>query len=224
MEIWQKYNFDIADYKTWEIFRAYEFYTRKRKDFRHYLPAKTDPRESKNWTYFKQVYENFSKDSMFDPYIFMEAQFRNLPKGQTLYPAQLKTKLAITKYREHRESLKTKDVNTQTVKLIENLAATYRFLKKWWKQHDLPRESYKEFFTKEQDEMMSSGMLFCLQGMIGKYFMAVSKHFIAEYSKLDPDLKWEVIPPNELKGYKITLMLDQEAYNFAKEIFGDEII
>jgi hypothetical protein len=224
IEIWQKYNFSSADYKVWQIFKAYEFFARKRKDFRNYLPVKTDPRNAKNWTYFKSVSENFSKDPMFDPHFFIEAQFRNLPKGSTIYPAQLKSKVAIIKYKEHREAIKVNDTDSKTKRLMENLAATYKFLKKWWHQHNLPLGSYKEFFTKKENEIMSNGMLFCLQGMISKYFMAVSKHFLEEYNKLDSDLRWDVIPPDELKGYKITLKLDQDAFSFAKEIFDNEII
>lgn len=224
MEVWQKYRFNGEEYKVWQIYKAYEFHAKKRKDYRRYLPVKSDPRQAKNWTYFEQVYQNFSKDSMFDPYIFIEAQFRNVPKGRTIYPAQLKSKVAVERYKEHREALKVNDTDSQTKRLLENLANTYRFLKKWWKQHDLPRDSYNEFFTKAEGEMLSEGMLFCLQGMISKYFMSVSRHFLREYNGLDPDIKWDIITPNDLKGFKIKLMLDKDAYSFAKEIFDGEII
>jgi len=224
MEIWQKFKFNGDEYKVWQIYKAYEFYSRKRRDYRKYLPIKTDPRQSKNWKYFKQVHQNFSKNSVFDPYIFMEAQFRNVPKDKTVYPAQLKTKIAIEKYKEHREALKIKDESDETTRIIENMASTFKFMKKWWKRHDLPIDSYSELFTKSENEIMSEGMLYCLQGMISKYFMSTSKHFLQEYKGLDPDVKWEIVTPKELRGYKIKLRLDDDAYNFAKEVFNGEIL
>jgi len=223
-EIWLKFQFSGVDRKVWEIYKAYELRAKKQGDYRKYLPYKTDPREGKNWKYFEQTYENFSKDFLFDPYIFIDAQFRNVPKGNTIYPAQLKTKSAIIKYKEHREALKMSDSDSGAKNLIVSLANTYKFIKKWWKRKNLPLDSYKEFFTKIDGEMVSEGMLFCLQGMISKYFMSVSKHFLEEYHKLDPDMKWEVISPNELKSNKITLVLREEAYSFAKEIFNGEIL
>lgn len=224
MEVWQKFKFNGDEHQTWLIYKAYEFHARKRGDYRKYLPSKTDPRQGKNWKYFDQVHQSFSKDSMFDPFIFIEAQFRNAPKDKTIYPAQLKTKVAIQKYHDHREALKIRDEGSETKRIIENMAATFRFMKKWWKQHDLPIDSYKELFAKSETEMMSEGMLLCLQGMMSKYFMAVSKHFLREYEKLDPDVKWEVISPKELRGYKVKLRLDDDAYSFAKEVFNGEIL
>lgn len=224
MEIWQKFKFSGEEYKVWQIYKAYEFYARKRGDYRKYLPVKTDPRQGKNWKYFEQVHQNFAKDSMFDPYIFIEAQFRNVPRDKTIFPAQLKTKVAIQKYHDHREALKVRDNVDESKRIIENLASTFRLMKKWWKKNDLPMDSYREFFTKSDTEMMSEGMLYCLQGMISKYFMSVSKHFLREYEKLDPDIKWEIVQPKELRGYKIKLKLDNDAYSFAKEVFNGEIL
>jgi len=224
MEVWQKFKFNGDEYKVWQIYKAYEFYSRKRGDYRRYLPIKTDPRQGKSWKYFEQVHQNFSKDSVFDPYIFIEAQFRNVLKDKTIYPAQLKTKIAIQKYKEHREALKVKDESNGTIRVIENLASTFRFMKKWWKQHGLPIDSYRELFAKNENEIMSEGMLYCLQGMLSKYFMSVSKHFLREYNKLDSDIKWDIILPKELRGYKIKLKLDDDAYSFAKKVFNGEVL
>lgn len=223
MEVWQKFNFTTEEYKVWEIYKAYELTVKRRGDYRKYLPTSSDPRTGKNWKYFKEVFNNFEKDSTFEPYIFIEAQFRNVPKNKTIYPAQLKTKIAIKKYQEHRAAIKVIDVDANTKRIINNLAATFKFLKKWWKQKELSIDSYREFFTKDQDEMLSTGMYFCLQGMISKYFMAVSKHFLREYNNLDSDIKWEIITPKKLRSYKIKLKLDTEAYSFAKELFNSEI-
>ncbi len=223
MEPWQKFKFNGIEYKIWEIYKAYESQIRSRGDYRKYLPTQTDPRNGKNWIYFKQVYDFFIKDTTFDPYIFIEAQFRNIQKEKSLFPAQLKTKTAIQKYYTHRDSLKVKDFGNNSVIIMENMAATFKFLKKWWKRHNLSKDSYREFFTKGNEEIMSEGMLFCLQGMISKYFMAVSKHFLKEYELLDSDIKWEIINPKDLKSYRIKLKLDEDAYLFAKEVFNGEI-
>lgn len=224
MEIWEQFKFNGTEYKIWQIYIAYELFAKKRNDFRKYLPIKSDPRENKNWKYFEQVYLNFSKDAMFDPYIFIEAQFRNTPKDKTIFPAQLKTKTAINNYKEHREALKIKDYIGESKAIMENLANTFRFLKKWWKKNDLPLDSYEEFFRPKNSELMSEGMLFCLQSMISKYFMSASIHFNKEYNKLDQDIKAEIIEPKDLKVYKMKLFLDKEAYDFAKQIFKNEII
>lgn len=224
MEVWRKFEFNSAEYKVWEIYKAYESHVRKRGDYRKYLPTKTDPRTGKNWTYFQQVYDTFAKDTVFDPYIFIEAQFRNVPKDKSVFPAQLKTKVAIQKYHDHRDALKVNDSTDETERIMENLAATFRLLKKWWKQHDLPMDSYRQFFTVAEGETMSDGMLFCLQGMISKYFMSVSKHFLREYNDLDSDMKWEIINPNDLKSYRIKLKYDENAYSFAKQVYNGELL
>jgi hypothetical protein len=224
MDIREKYKLNSAEYSVWQIYEAYTYQLKKRGDFKKYLPTKSDPRESKNWKYFELVHKNFDKDTMFDPYIFMEAQFRNVPKDKTLFPGQLKTKTAVSKYSDHKDSLRAQEPVSSSEKIMTNLANTFIFLKKWWARNNLPINSYKEFFEIKSGEMLSEGMLFCIQGMISKYFMATSKHFIEEYNKLDLDMKYEIIQPKELKSYKIKLLLDQEAYSFAKEFFKNEII
>jgi hypothetical protein len=224
MEAWEKFRFNIKERSTWEIYKAYQLAIRKRGDFRNYLPTKQDPRTSKNWKYFEQTFDNFSHDTMFDPYIFIEAQFYNVPKGQGIFPAQLKTKAAIIRYKEHREALKIKDFNSDSKAIMENLASTYRFMKKWWKRNKVPVNSYNEFFRIEDGELMSQGMLYCLQGMISKYFMSVSIHFNREYNKLDGDFKIEIIEPEDLKSYKLKLVVDAVAYDFARQVFVNEII
>ena len=78
--------------------------------------------------------------------------------------------------------------------------------------------------TAWENEVLSEGMLFCIQSMISKYFMAVSKHFDLEYSKLDADMKLEVIDPLELKGFRMKLIMEGEAYLFAKQTFKNEIL
>jgi hypothetical protein len=223
METWEKYRFTSAECKIWQMYEAYYFQSKKRGDFRKYLPTQVDPRNSKNWKYFEQAYDNFSQDSVFDPYIFMEAQFRNVPKGKTVFPAQLKTKTAVERYRAHREALKVKDFSSNTTVIMEGLAATLIFLRGWWKRKNLPQHSYAEFFKRIENEMLSEGMLFCLQRMVSKYFMAISVHFNEEYKRLDSDMKLEILPPQELKSYRIKMMLNKEAYDFAKELFGREI-
>ena len=187
------------------------------------LPTKTDPRENKHWKYFMEAQSNFTKDTMFDPYIFVEAQFRNLTKEQSIFPAQLKTKAAIERYNEHRESLRMRDNTSNAKAIMQNLASTFKLMKKWWKQNNLPIDSYREFFTPKEGEMLSEGMLFCIQNMISKYFMAVSRHFDLEYSKLDSDMKLEIIDPLELKSFRMKLIMEDEAYLFAKQTFKSEI-
>lgn len=223
MEIWQKFNFTVREKEIYEIAQVYQKFNKKRGDFKKYLPIKTDPRESKNWKYFEQLYSIFESDSTFDIYIFMEAQYRNLEKTKVLYPAQLKTKSAIEKYKEHRENKKMVDVTTETERMLINITNTYKFLKKWWKRKELPINDYESFFAVKTGEIVSEGFSYCLQGMISKYFMATSKTFNKYYQRLDPDVKWEIIPPDELKSYRMTLKLNEEAWEFTKEIFGQEV-
>ena len=223
MEIWQKYKFTQREVKIWELYKAFQQVSRKRGSFRKFLPESTDPRKSKYWKYFEETYRHFEKDPMFDAYSFVKAQFRNFPKGKEMWPAQLKTKAAIERYQEHKEAARMQDENSGTKRKIENLAATFKFLKNWWKRNDLEMDDYKSFFEPKTGEVLSEGMIYCIQNMISKYFIATSKHFNLAYSKLDPDLKWEIITPKELRSYKINLKLDTEAYAFAKELFNGEI-
>lgn len=224
MEIYERFSFTKRDYEIWQIYKAYEHYAKKNGDYRQHLSTKNDPREHKNWRHFEAVYDRYENDTTFDAYMFMESQFRNMTKGKTIYPAQLKTKAAEDRYHEHREAIKVKDTSSKTEQIIQSLAATFKFLKKWWKRNNLMMDDYASFFKKDEGELISIGMSFCMQGMISKYFMAVSKHFNREYRGLDPDYKWEVITPNDLKSYRIALKLDEEAYDFAKELFNGEIL
>jgi hypothetical protein len=226
MEIFQEYNFNSKEIKIWEIFEAYKKFCNKAGYFMKFLPTKTDPRESKNWKYFESVFERFKKDSVFDPYIFIEAQFRNLEKGKIIFPAQLKTNIAVEKYKEHRESLKIKEEGTTTIteKIMTNLANTFMFLKKWWSNKELIKHDYGSFFKKKDGEIISEGMYLCMQNMISKYFMSVSKHFLREYNKLDSDIKYEIIELKELENFRVRLKLNSYAYEFAKEIFKGEIL
>ena len=105
-----------------------------------------------------------------------------------------------------------------------NLANTLSFIKKWWKKNNLAKNDFESFFKKDPNEIIGSGMSMCIQGVISKYFMAVSKHFNRAYNKLDSDIKYDIIAPEELKKYRIQLRLNKPAYIFAKEIFKGEIL
>lgn len=223
MEVWQKFRFTVREKEIYELAQVYQQFNRKRGDFRKYLPVKSDPREGKNWKYFEQLYSIFENDSTFDAYIFMEAQYRNLEKDKVLYPAQLKTKTAISRYSEHRQNKKMIDVTSETEKMLVNIANTYKFIKKWWRRKELQPGDYESFFAVKDGEIISEGLSYCLQGMISKYFMATSKTFNKYYKQLDPDVKWEVMPPEELKSYRMALKLNEDAWEFAKEVFGNEV-
>jgi len=226
MEIFEEYDFTGRDCRIWEIYKAYQRFCNQRECFIKFLPHKKDPRESKNWPYFAAVYEFFKKDSMFDPHIFIEAQFRDLPKDKIIFPAQLKTKAAAIRYNEHKEALKIIEENviTDTEKIMTNLANTLTFLKKWWKKNNLLEGDYSSLFKKDSNEIMSEGMILCMQNMLSKYFIAVSIHFNREYNKLDSDIKCEIITPKELENFRVQLRINEYAYNFAKEIFEGEIL
>lgn len=226
IEMFQKFNFNGKDCRVWEIYEVFKSFCNQRKCFMNFLPTKTDPRENKNWKYFEEVYNKHCKSSVFDPYIFIEAQFRDLPKDKILFPAQLKTKVADVKYEEHRNALKIKESSfiSDTEKIMTSLTNTMIFLKDWWKRKRLVKYDYVSFFKKNNGEVISEGMSFCMQGMISKYFMSISEHFNREYNRLDEDMKYEIIEPEELTNYRVKIRLDEYAYKFAKEIFKDEII
>lgn len=224
MKIWEKFKFNLRDRKVWDLYQVYSAANRKRSFYKKLLPENTDPRQSKNWKYFEEVWEQIKEDTTFDPYMFMEAQYRNIDKSKIVWPAQLKTKSAIKRYKDHRRAIKIVDTVSQSEQIINNLASTFKFMKKWWKRNSLKMDDYKSFFHKEENELISDGMNYCLQGLISKYFMSVSEHFLGEYKKLDPDMKWEVIRPDELRAFRIKLKLDDDSYDFAKGLFKGEII
>lgn len=224
MKIWEKFKFPARDQKIWELYTIFHKISKRRGAYRKYLPENSDPRNSKNWKYFAETWDNIKDDPALDIYMFIEAQFRNVPKGKAVWPAQLKTKTALTRYKEHRRASKIVDTVSQSEQIINNLANTFRFMKKWWKRNNLRMDDYEAFFRKAEGELISDGMNYCLQGLISKYFMSVSSNFLAEYKALDPDMKWEVIRPDELRAYRIKLKLDDDAYDFAKGLFKGEII
>lgn len=224
MELWEKYRFTIREKKIWELAKAYIQINKKRGNFINFLPTSSDPRKSKYWPYFEQAFSIFENESTFDPYMFVEAQYRNVPKDKILYPAQFKTKVAIENYREHREAVKIKDEVSETERILINLANTYKFFKKWWKKNELQKNDYESFFAPKDGEFICEGMNYCIQGFLSKYFLAVSKTFNKYYKQLDPDVKYEIIDPEELKEYRVTIRLNKDAYDFAKEIFLDEVV
>jgi hypothetical protein len=223
LEVINKFDFTIRDKEIWELAQIYQQFNQKRGNFRKFLPSNKDPRESKYWQYFEQAYSIFENESTFDPYMFIEAQYRNIPKEKIIYPAQLKTKAAVDRYKEHRESKKMVDATSKTKNIMTNLANTYNFLKKWWKRNGYDIGDYDSFFRPKENEFISEGFAYCIQNMISKYFMSTSIHFNKYYEKLDSDVKCEVIEPSELKKYRTKLKLDEEAFEFAKEIFGGEV-
>ena len=223
-DVAKKFNFTFKEKRIYELAQEFMLFNRNRGDFRKYLPDKKDPRESKYWVYFERLYDLLGKKDDFDMYIFLEALYRSEDKQKILYPQQLLSKNAIIKYKEHKENKQQLNVNSTTEVIMLNLTNTKKIINRWWRKNNKNKEDYESFFAPKENDFLSDGMVYCIQGKISKYFMSISKTFNKYYMLLDNDVKSEIITANELKKCRLDVKLDQYAWSFAKEIYGKEVL
>lgn len=186
-----------------------------------------DPRNCSHWKYFEKLYYKYKDYSDFDIYWFIRAQLNKLDKNQVLWPAQLLLKKAETNYKEYIESQKliAQNANESEKAIIEALKHDYELIKNWKKDNNI--KSYKELFeVRREGSIMSDGIYLCLQGMISKPFMAISKSFLDLYvnNKLDPDIKEELISKEEIKLYRGIINHNDKIKRFVKEKFASEAV
>jgi len=243
----QKYNPSIWQDMTsnersiYYMAEAYAKFARDRGDTRKYFKSAevkqcpeydrdglypADPlRQHKNWQYFEKVWERFKNDQSFDPQIYMDSIARHIPKTTKIYPAQLSTKKNIANYLEYRQSLKIKDNVDDDKRIMEGVMQSYKLISRKMGIKKLTKEDLYQFFNETKDNnILSEGLLFCMQEMISPYYFSVSKAFIRAYKEADQDIRDEILELDRLKDMSMLVKIKPRIYNFVQKIFGDDII
>lgn len=242
-----KYNEEIwtdltqEEKKVYHLYEAFQKRTNKMGNFVKWLPAATAKqcynydrdgkypgdkiRDSKNWKYFEEVCKIFESHSDFDEEIFMDSVFIHVYKEKKIYPAQLRTKKIVEFYKEYRMKLKMTDRSSDEKKMMEDLAATYKYIKRKVKKDELDvRDIYTFFNSTEDNNIISDGLKSCILEMISPYFMAISKSFNIAYKRTDKDIQDEIIDLDKLNNLRGLVKMKTRVYSFAKKIFKEEII
>ncbi len=236
-EIWADMSLD--ERSTYYIYEAYQKFMRNRGDSKKYLStaeAKSFPhpeegypadkiRNHKNWAYFTKVWERFKHDQAFDTDIFMESIAKHLPKSSCLYPAQLSADKYFKGYIEYRKSLKIRSHTDDIKRVMSGIVQTHKLISRRVGSKELSLEQLYNFFNKPKDNnILSEGLLLCIQEMISPYYFAVSRSFLAAYRDSDIDIREEILEIDRLKDMAMLVKAQTRVYSFVKKIFGEDII
>lgn len=243
LEIWADMTSDERN--IYYIAEAFSKFMKSRGDTRMYCPsARTKTvqthdqygdevrpadkiRNSKNWQYFKRVWERFETDQAFDAEMFVESIAKHLPKTSKLYPAQLATKKHIKGYLEYRKSVKMRSnqKDEDIKRIMTDIQRTYKIIQRKTGITKLTQKDLYDFFNKPKDNnILSEGLILCIQEMISPYYFSVSKAFLRAYKDADPDVREEIISLDRLKDMRALTHVKTRIYNFVKKIFGDDIL
>lgn len=232
--IWADMTLD--ERSTYYIAEAYMKFAKSRGDFRKHIPSArvktiTDERPAdkirnhKNWKYFQKVWERFENDQAFDADIYLESIARHLPKAQMIFPAQLATKKNIKDYLEYRQSLKLTSHADTTKQIMEDVMQTYKLISRKIGTTKITREQLYDFFnTTKDNNIISEGLLFCIQEMISPYYYSVSRSFLTAYKNSDKEIQEEIKPLDRLKDMSLLVKSNDRVYSFVKKVFGEDII
>lgn len=242
-----KYNEDIWKDLEWEekqvyhIYEAFQKRTNKRGQRIKWLPQATAKstydydrdgkypgdkiRESKNWKYFCDVWDVFKDSASFDPEIFMDSVFRHLPKDKNITPAQLRTKKIVQQYKDYRMKLKMSDNISDEKQIMRDIINTYKFIQRKLNKSELRQNDIYDFFNSIQDNnVVSQGIFSCINEMISPYYMAVSKSFEDAYVSIDEDIREEIMSFDKYQRIRSLVKLKTRVYQFAKKVFGADIV
>lgn len=182
-------------------------------------------RNSKNFKYFMDVWDMYKSDQNFDINIFIDSVFRNMPRGTSIYPAQLRTKKVYNNYKEFRMRLKMSERVGSVKRIMEDLVRTYKTISRRLDKKDLTEDDFYSFFNDiPEGSLLSDGVLFAMQEMLSPYYLAVSKSFRKAYFNMDKDVQDEIIDKDKLENIKALVRLKTRVHGFAIRIFGKDII
>lgn len=182
-------------------------------------------RNSKNFKYFLDVWDMYKSDQNFDINIFIDSVFRNVPRGTSIYPAQLRTKKTYNNYKEYRMRLKMSERVGSIKRIMEDLVRTYKTISRKMDKKMLTEDDFYTFFNEiKEGSLISDGMLFAMQDMLSPYYLAISKSFRKAYFNADKDIQDEIIDKDKLENIKSLVRLKTRVHGFAMRIFGKDII
>ena len=237
--IWE--DLDLKEKKIYHLYEVFQNRTNRRGVVTKWIPQASRKsvadydqtgeypgdfiRNSKNWKYFEETYEMFEEDQNFDEQIFIDSVFRNIPKTKRIFPAQLRTKKIIQQYKDYRMKLKMTDQVSTEKRIMRDISNTYKFISRKMNKKKLDANDLNNFFTDVKDNnIISEGIFFCIQEMISPFYYSISKSFEDAYSELDQDVRDEIIDGERLLDLRMLIKLKKFTYNFAKELFGRDIL
>lgn len=242
-EIWS--DLTLEERNIYYIAEAFLKFAKSRGDYKKYLPLATSKisrrdqylidegemyagdkiRNHKNWQYFERLWERFKDDQLFDADVYMKSISRHLPKEKHIYPAQLTTKKNIADYLEYRESLKLTSKTDDVKRIMQGIVQTYKLIERKVGISPLKQEDLYSFFNSAKDNnIISEGLLLCVQEMISPYYYAVSKSFLVAYKNADKEIQDEILPLDRLKDMSILVRSNSRIYGFLKKIFSGDIM
>lgn len=234
-EVWRDLTYD--EKMAYKIADQFTRYTMKRGQYNRWIAsAESNPqdpdiapgdkiRSSKNFRYFLDVWNMYKNDSSFDIIIFIESVFHNLPRNKKIYPAQLKTKRVYNNYKEYRMRNKMSERIGTVKRVMEDLARTYKLIKKKIDVETLTEKDLYHFFNDvPEGQLLSEGAFLAIQEMISPFYMAISKSFRKMYFNLDKDVQDEIIDKDKLNNIMALMRLKSRLHGFAKRLFGKDVI
>lgn len=182
-------------------------------------------RNAKNFKYFLEVIHMYEDQETFDPYLFIEAVFRRIGKHERIYPAQLKTKANQQYYKDFRVKSKMSSEVSQEKQIMIDIMNTYKTICRRLGKDVLTFEDLYSFFNDVKDNnVISEGILFCIQEMISPFYFTVSVSFEEAWINLDQDIKDEIMSEDKYNNIRGVVNLKTRLYNFNKKLFGKDII
>lgn len=225
--------------QAYRLYEAFQKHTNKRGVKMKWLPSvykknapneerdemrPADPiRSSKNWKYFVECWELYVEDENFDINNFMDSIFRNMTSIEKIFPTQLRTKKIKQQYLDYRMKLKMTKVISTEKKMLEDLATSFRYIRN--RIGDCEYSTLWEWFNNPKDGMyLADGMVCAIQEMISPFYYTISKSFIKAYYNSDKDIQEEIISSKDFAHIQSLVKIKSPVYNFAKKIFGNDII
>jgi hypothetical protein len=238
-EIWTDMTQD--EKATYHLAEAFQKHTKDRGEVMQWIPSAEAKqcynyerdgkypadkiRESKHWPYFMETWEIFKDDENFNADMFIDAVFSRLRKGRRIFPAQLRTKTALANYKEYRMKMKMSKTISTEKKMMQDLASTYKFIRMRLGIDKLSETDLDYFFSHVKDKnILSDGIVCCIQQMLSPFYMVISKAFMKAYLNLDRDVQDEILGPGDYENLRILVKLKTPVYGFAKKVFGDDIL
>lgn len=238
-EIWEDLTYD--EKQAYHIAEAFQKRTNKRGNRKKWIPsasAKTyyipdrdekypgdKIRESKNFQYFLEVWEVFKDFPQFDAEIFMDSVFRNLPGDKKIFPAQLRTKKVVQQYKDYRQKLKMTDKVSDDKQIMESFATSYKYIQKRLQKNTLTfQDTYNFFNLTEDNNILSDGLKAAILEMLSPFYLAISKSFEHAFLNTDQDIRDEIMTMQRLQHLRARVKLKPKVYQFAKTLFGEDVV
>ena len=229
-EYWDMLDFSHEDC---QIIYLYEKFKHIRDHFMSHLtcvkilPLKKDPRDSKNWKFFKNLREIKKQFPDVPITEFITAQVLACKdKGMKhCPPSWLSGDMAFDRYvwyLDYRDTLtEAHDPNYQFQIQLDGIKKSTLFILKTMKESNI--KTFSElFYMRTKSTYLYDCYLWITMGNISKTFLALSKSYYAFYDKLDMQMQTEYPSVYELSKIRKKLMMNNDVRLFCKKYLKKE--